>query len=111
MTFSPPSLSWSSVQTLPSRQDHQPPQSRSYQTYLPPLTLSSQDDRSYRLIKLQNGLEALLVQDPGADKSTAAMDVKVGHLSDPVSSELLGERLAVSWRRERNFRAPTLWCR
>jgi len=32
---------------------------------------------------LENGLEALVVSDPKADKASAAMDVKVGHLSDP----------------------------
>jgi len=42
------------------------------------------DDRSYRLIRLEdNNLEALLVHDPKTDKSSAAMDVHVGHLSDP----------------------------
>jgi insulysin len=42
------------------------------------------DDRSYRLIRLRdNKLEALLVHDPNTDKSSAAMDVHVGHLSDP----------------------------
>ena len=41
------------------------------------------DDRSYRLIRLlDNKLEALLVHDPKTDKSSAAMDVHVGHLSD-----------------------------
>jgi len=42
------------------------------------------DDRDYRLIRLQNGLQALLIHDPKADKAAAAMDVGVGHLSDPV---------------------------
>lgn len=32
---------------------------------------------------LENGLEALVVSDPKTDKAAAAMDVKVGHLSDP----------------------------
>ena len=44
------------------------------------------DDRDYRLIKLENGLQALLIHDPKADKAAAAMDVGVGHLSDPVST-------------------------
>lgn len=46
------------------------------------------DDRDYRLIRLQNGLQALLIHDPKADKAAAAMDVGVGHLSDPVSTYL-----------------------
>ena len=42
------------------------------------------DDRSYRLVRLNdNKLEALLVHDPKTDKASAAMDVHVGHLSDP----------------------------
>ena len=42
------------------------------------------DDRSYRLVKLlDNKLECLIVHDPKTDKSSAAMDVHVGHLSDP----------------------------
>lgn len=39
--------------------------------------------RSGRLIMLENGMEALLISDPTTDKAAAAMDVKVGHLSDP----------------------------
>ena len=44
------------------------------------------DDRDYRLIRMQNGLRALLIHDPKADKAAAAMDVGVGHLSDPVGT-------------------------
>jgi insulysin len=49
-----------------------------------PIEKPETDDRDYRLIKLQNGLQALLIHDPKADKAAAAMDVGVGHLSDPV---------------------------
>ena len=42
------------------------------------------DDRSYRLIRLlDNRLEALLVHDPKTEKASAALDVHVGHMSDP----------------------------
>lgn len=41
------------------------------------------DDRSYRVIKLANQLEALLIHDPDTDKASAAMDVDVGSLADP----------------------------
>lgn len=41
------------------------------------------DNRSYRVIKLPNQLEILLVHDPDTDKAAAAMDVNVGSLSDP----------------------------
>jgi insulysin len=40
------------------------------------------DDRSYRLITLDNALDVLLVSDPETDKAAAAMDVHVGHLCD-----------------------------
>lgn len=42
----------------------------------------SLDDRSYRVIRLPNQLEALIVHDPKTDKASAAMDVNVGSLSD-----------------------------
>ncbi|KAG6008577.1 hypothetical protein E4U21_004217 [Claviceps maximensis] len=40
------------------------------------------DDRDYRVIRLENDLEALLVHDPETDKASAALDVKVGNFSD-----------------------------
>jgi insulysin len=51
-----------------------------------PLEKSDNDDRDYRLIKLcSNDLQVLLVHDKDTDKSSAALDVHVGHISDPVS--------------------------
>jgi len=44
---------------------------------------SSQDDRIYSVIELPNKLMCLLISDPTTDKASAAMDVRVGHLSDP----------------------------
>lgn len=66
---------WSSAQTAGS--------SLPYAVYTKPFEVSPLDDRSYRLVRLPNGLEALLVQDEKTDKAAAAVDVKVGHLSDP----------------------------
>ncbi|KAH0420297.1 peptidase M16 inactive domain-containing protein [Colletotrichum camelliae] len=40
------------------------------------------DDRTYRVIRLPNKLEALLVHDPETDKASAALDVNVGNFSD-----------------------------
>ena len=40
------------------------------------------DDRSYRVIRLPNKLEALLVHDPETDKASASVSVDVGSLSD-----------------------------
>ncbi|BGP38130.1 metalloprotease [Rhodotorula kratochvilovae] len=47
------------------------------------LERSQNDDREYRIIMLENGLEAVIISDPKTDKAAAAMDVQVGHLSDP----------------------------
>ncbi|PWY80090.1 hypothetical protein BO83DRAFT_459862 [Aspergillus eucalypticola CBS 122712] len=41
------------------------------------------DNRSYRVIRLPNQLEVLLIHDPDTDKAAAAMDVNVGSFSDP----------------------------
>jgi len=50
---------------------------------------SEQDDRQYRIIQLDNGLQATLVHDSKADKAAASLDVAIGHLNDPVSSVFL----------------------
>lgn len=44
---------------------------------------SPQDKREYRVITLPNKLRAILVHDPEAQKSSAGMNVAVGHFSDP----------------------------
>ena len=46
------------------------------------LETSSLDDRSYRVIRLLNKLEALLVHDPDTDKASASVNVNVGSFSD-----------------------------
>ena len=48
------------------------------------------DNRTYRVIRLSNKLEALLVHDPDTDMASAAMDVNVGSFSDR-------DDLQVSW--------------
>ena len=40
------------------------------------------DDRTYRVIRLPNQLEALLIHDPDTDKASASLDVNVGSFSD-----------------------------
>lgn len=40
------------------------------------------DNRSYRVIRLSNKLEALIAHDPDTDKASAALDVHVGNFSD-----------------------------
>ena len=46
------------------------------------LEKSDVDNRSYRVIRLPNKLEALLVHDPDTDKASAACNVNVGNFSD-----------------------------
>lgn len=42
----------------------------------------SLDNRSYRVVRLPNELEVLIVHDPDTDKASAAIDVNVGNFSD-----------------------------
>lgn len=44
---------------------------------------SEQDERQYEARTLPNGLSVLLISDPATEKASAAIDVRVGHLSDP----------------------------
>jgi secreted Zn-dependent insulinase-like peptidase len=44
---------------------------------------SPNDDKSYRYIKLDNGLRAVLVSDPSSKKSAASLDVYIGSASNP----------------------------
>lgn len=56
-----------------------------YYMFTMPIHKSRQDDREYRIIQLDNGLQIMLVHDAKADKAAASLDVSVGHLYDPVS--------------------------
>lgn len=58
----------------------------SYNVFPKPVRKSENDDREYRIIRLENGLEAMVIQDATADKAAASLDVAVGHLHDPVSA-------------------------
>jgi len=57
-----------------------------YSVFTKPIEKSAQDDRAYRILQLDNGLQVTLVSDPKGDKAAASLDVAVGHLSDPVRS-------------------------
>lgn len=59
-------------------------QTPSYHVYNKDIIRSERDERDYRLIRLQNGLQAMLVHHLKADKAAASLDVAVGHLYDPV---------------------------
>ncbi|XP_030424790.1 insulin-degrading enzyme isoform X2 [Gopherus evgoodei] len=43
------------------------------------------DKREYRGLELENGIKAMLICDPTTDKSSAALDVHIGSLSDPLN--------------------------
>ena len=51
------------------------------------------DTRQYRGVRLSNGLKILLISDPKTDKSSAAIDVNVGSLSDPIKLQGLSHFL------------------
>jgi hypothetical protein len=72
------------------------PKVPSYWVFTKPMQKSQQDDREYRLIRLDNGLQAVLVHDAKADKAAASLDVAVGHLHDPVSTPFLFPIMGIS---------------
>ena len=49
-----------------------------------PVRKSDRDEREYRLVRLDNGMQILVISDPDVDKAAASLEVCVGHLSDPV---------------------------
>ena len=59
--------------------------SKPYYMFTMPIHKSRNDDRDYRIVQLDNGLQAMVVHDAKADKAAASLDVSVGHLYDPVS--------------------------
>lgn len=65
----------------------EPSKDGTHAVFTKPLEAPPTDDRSYRLLRLRNDMEVLVIHDPKADKAAAAMDVHVGHLSDPVSTK------------------------
>ena len=67
-----------------SAEGFEPSKDGTHAVFTKPIESSLNDERSYRLIRLNNDLEVLLIHDATADKSAAALDVHVGHLTDPV---------------------------
>ncbi|MFY8275228.1 insulinase family protein [Pseudoalteromonas sp. SSDWG2] len=51
------------------------------------LVVSPNDKRSYDTLKLDNNIEVILVSDPSAEKSAAALSVGVGLLHDPMTQQ------------------------
>ncbi|KAJ2148944.1 metalloprotease, partial [Coemansia sp. RSA 353] len=54
-----------------------------YTEFVGELDKSPSDTRAYRLIRLSNGLVAMVVHDKEESKACAALDVNVGSLADP----------------------------
>lgn len=70
--------------------DHQDWQCKGeYEIYTHALEKPANDEREYRLIKLTNELEVLLISDPETDRASAALDVHVGSLCDPVREKIM----------------------
>ncbi len=57
------------------------------------LAKSELDDRSYRYLVLENGMQVMLVSDAETDKAAASLDVAVGHGSDPANRQGLAHFL------------------
>ncbi|WP_462173169.1 insulinase family protein [Pseudoalteromonas xiamenensis] len=60
---------------------------------LAPLVVSPNDTRQYKTLTLANGIDVILVSDPSAEKSAAALSVGVGLLHDPMSQQGLAHYL------------------
>ncbi|KAF8136542.1 Metalloenzyme, LuxS/M16 peptidase-like protein [Boletus edulis] len=65
--------------TVPQRTTSIPP----YSFFTKDIEKSHFDQRHYRIIRLENGITAMLVHDPNTENAAASLDVAVGHLSDP----------------------------
>lgn len=57
------------------------------------MLISPHDHRQYRHITLKNALRILLISDPKATRSAAALSVQVGHFNDPIDREGLAHFL------------------
>lgn len=57
------------------------------------LITSANDKKKYRHITLDNGLKALLIQEPSCKESAASLAVNVGHFNDPIEQEGLAHLL------------------
>ncbi|ORZ23200.1 Metalloenzyme, LuxS/M16 peptidase-like protein [Absidia repens] len=58
-------------------------QDATHHVFTTQLETAANDDRQYRLIRLTNQLQVLIISDPDTDRASAALDVHVGNLSDP----------------------------
>lgn len=79
-------------QSTPEWRHVSSPSAPPYSVYTTAVVKSDRDEREYRVIKLQNGLQAMLVHDAKAERAAASLDVAVGHLFDPVSPSCTADR-------------------
>ncbi|MDK1287830.1 insulinase family protein [Pseudoalteromonas umbrosa] len=63
------------------------PSNSSSQLIADNLIVSPNDDRAYKILTLDNGIDVVLVSDPSAEKSAAALSVGVGLLHDPMTQQ------------------------
>ncbi|KAI0764784.1 LuxS/MPP-like metallohydrolase [Fomes fomentarius] len=72
----------------PTAWAHVPPSGDvpSYRVFTGDLEKPELDDRQYRVLELQNGVRAVLVHDPDADKAAACLAVTIGSMYDPIDA-------------------------
>ncbi|WP_404343220.1 insulinase family protein [Pseudoalteromonas mariniglutinosa] len=63
------------------------PSQQATSLYADSLVISPNDNRQYKTLQLSNAIEVILVSDPNAEKSAAALSVGVGLLHDPMSQQ------------------------
>lgn len=88
-SFSPSPIFRARIATISDWERVTPASAPPFSVFTKSLQKSEQDDREYRLIRMENGLEAMLVHDSKANKAAASLDVAVGHLHDPVRTHTL----------------------
>ncbi|ORZ13145.1 Metalloenzyme, LuxS/M16 peptidase-like protein [Absidia repens] len=66
-----------------SNDDWEPSQDTTHHVFNGPMETPANDERQYRLIRLTNQLQVLVISDSETDRASAALDVHVGNLSDP----------------------------
>ena len=57
------------------------------------MKISTNDNRAYRTLTLDNGLKVLLVHDQDSVKAAASMAVNAGHFDDPLDRQGLAHFL------------------
>ena len=66
----------------------------SYHVYTIPIVKSQRDNNEYRMIRLGNGLESIIIHDESVEKSVMNLRVSAGYFQDPVSGGSLGSNIS-----------------